>query len=236
MVSSFVRSSLLAVVACTLGGCITINGSWNDYSVESEPFTNSIDITPGDTVSIVAAAGRLDITAAPGNAVIVTAVAAASDEETLQQVGFLLDPVADGVQVSVDIPSNARAKLDLSVQVPRGCHVRIDDGSGSITIREVASVSIDDGSGSITIHDVAGDVVIRDGSGSISIAGVGGQVSITDGSGSISVERVARDVIVESDGSGSIMVHDVGGDFRVLDDGSGSVSHHGVSGAVWIDD
>jgi len=134
-----------------------------------------------------------------------------------------------------------RDHIDLTIRVPDSLKLRIDDGSGSIEISNLAGpVQIDDGSGSLRIdsidgpvritdgsgslraNDIAGDLTIDDGSGSITIDGVQGAVQIIDGSGSIAVSNVSGKVTI-SDGSGSINV-DTAGDFELVDDGSGSVN------------
>jgi len=140
----------------------------------------------------------------------------------------------------------AKDRIDLSVLVPAGVAVDIDDGSGSISASGLAAglvivdgsgsidlenlsgdVRIEDGSGSIQVHRVSGgDLRIEDGSGSIRVEDVDGDVHVTDGSGSLTVHQVSGKVTV-SDGSGSIEVVDAGG-FELLEDGSGSVATRNV--------
>ena len=148
---------------------------------------------------------------------------------------------------------NSYANLPFVVELPSNLPVEIEDGSGPLGVRGVASVSIRDGSGPIDVSNVAGDLRVRDGSGSMVLEKIGGTVRIQDGSGSIDVKGVGRDVIVEEDGSGSIDIRDVtgsvmieddgsgsidvrnvGGDFTVLDDGSGGISFKDVRGRVAI--
>jgi len=121
--------------------------------------------------------------------------------------------------------------VDLVIRVPHNMVLDIDDGSGSLSVINVAAdVAIDDGSGSIRIEQVNG-VVIDDGSGSINIVGVVGDVSIEDGSGSITVERVGGSVIID-DGSGGITVNDVEKDLIIVDDGSGSLKTADIRGRI----
>jgi hypothetical protein len=123
----------------------------------------------------------------------------------------------------------ADAYIVLDVSVPKGMAVdiedaagsidvagtegdlSIDDGSGSITVKDVANLRIDDGSGSIKIANATGDVSIVDGSGSITVRHVGGSVSVDDGSGSITVSDIEKDVVIIDDGSGGLNVSDVRG-------------------------
>ena len=125
--------------------------------------------------------------------------------------------------------------VHLEVEVPRGLELEIDKGSGSTVIEGTASkIRIDDGSGSLKIRD-SGALHVDDGSGSLNISDAAGDVYIDDGSGSIRVANVSGNLTVD-DGSGSITVRDIQGDFMVVDDGSGSVNYTNVAGTVDIDD
>ncbi len=105
--------------------------------------------------------------------------------------------------------------------------VRIDDGSGSIKVRNLGgALEIEDGSGSLSVLDIRGDITINDGSGSISVRDAGGDLDIRDGSGSITVQGIVG-VVRINDGSGSISV-DGAADFELLSDGSGSVNTRNI--------
>lgn len=122
-------------------------------------------------------------------------------------------------------------RVDLEVRAPATLAISIDDGSGSIDVRNfVSDVRIDDGSGSIDVHGV-GALDIDDGSGSIDVTNAAGDVYIDDGSGGITVEKIGGSVTID-DGSGSIRVTDVDKDLIIVDDGSGSVSFSDVRGTV----
>lgn len=123
---------------------------------------------------------------------------------------------SDGaVKLDVDVPKGISLRIDDgagSIVVKNvESDVVIDDGSGSIKIADVGELDIDDGSGSIEIKNAAGNVAIVDGSGSIAVRGVNGTVTINDGSGSITVQDVEKDLIIEEDGSGGLSVSDVRG-------------------------
>jgi hypothetical protein len=115
------------------------------------------------------------------------------------------------------------ARLDFTVQIPENLAVVVKDGSGELTIRNVASLRVSDGSGELTVDTVRGDATISDGSGELSVSNVAGTVRITDGSGAISLRGIGRDVIIEADGSGGIEVANVKGSVTVESDGSGGI-------------
>ena len=141
-------------------------------------------------------------------------------------------------------------ELDFDVTVPDNIALRVEDGSGDLTIDNVASVDLTDGSGDIVIRNVIGDLSVRDGSGDMNIDNVSGNVHISDGSGDIDVNgagsveisndgsggvdirNVQHDVHIGNKGSGSIEVSDVGGNFHVGNKGGGSIDWHRVAGRV----
>jgi hypothetical protein len=126
-------------------------------------------------------------------------------------------------------------RIDLEIRAPATLAISIDDGSGSIVVRNfVSDVRIDDGSGSIDIQTV-GALDVDDGSGSIDVTDVAGDVFVDDGSGTITLETVGGSVTID-DGSGGIRVRDVAGDLTILDAGSGSVSFSDIRGTVEQDE
>jgi len=209
-----------------------------------------------EALAIDAGSGELRVEGREGlDQIVAVGLACASNEEYLDALRLTVERSGGGTTLVSQYPerrSNGTARIDLTVLVPLGLDVsiddssgdievsgtgdlRIDDSSGSIRASSVlGSLSIDDSSGDIDVRDVTGDVEIEDGSGGLEVVGVGGSLRLRDGSGGIEVEDVTRDVVVEGDGSGSISVRDVGGDFIVDHDGSGGIRHSGVRGRVDI--
>ena len=129
----------------------------------------------------------------------------------------------------------ADAKIDLTVEVPKSLGVKIDDGSGSIFVTDLArNLKIEDGSGSIEIRMTAGPVSISDGSGHIELTDITGNLEVKDGSGKINIDRVRGNVRIV-DGSGSLTIKDIDGSLTVTD-GSGSIEISDVTQNVFIKD
>ena len=142
------------------------------------------------------------------------------------------------------------ARIDLTVTVPKTLALEIDDGSGEMSVEDMAAaVSIEDGSGELRVQRIAGDLRIEDGSGGIMVDGVQGNVEITDGSGDVDVRNVTGDLSLDDgsggvdlrkiggtvtvdDGSGSLTIDDVGKDVRIKHKGSGSTDITNVRGKV----
>ena len=107
---------------------------------------------------------------------------------------------------------DGEAKIDLTVSVPKTLALRIDDGSGEISVDGVeGNVDITDGSGGMEVRNVTGDVSVDDGSGGISLLKVGGNVTIDDGSGHLEIDDVGKDVRLKHKGSGSVDITNVRG-------------------------
>jgi DUF4097 and DUF4098 domain-containing protein YvlB len=125
------------------------------------------------------------------------------------------------------------ARINLTIEVPGGIDLFIDDGSGPIHIQHLRGhLVIKDDSGGITLEDVTGNVTVADGSGMIFMEGIQGNVEIKDGSGRIDVDKIRGDVRV-TDGSGEISIQHVDGYVTVIDE-SGEININDISGNVMI--
>ncbi len=220
----------------------------------------SVPVDASGTLRLDAGAGELHVEGRDGlEEIVVVGLLCASHEEFLNELDVRATRRGGDVEVETMYPEqrgdwNGRrvARIDLTVLVPAGLAVdvddssgnaeifgtgdlTIDDSSGDLRVRDIrGELRIDDSSGSLDVEDVSGDVVIDDSSGGVDVRRVGGSVSLRDGSGGIDVDSVDGDVLIESDGSGGIDVRQVGGDFVVERDGSGGIRHSGVDGRVDI--
>jgi len=214
---------LAASMALLTTGCITVYADSLDFKENKQLTLNASDLK---NLQIDATAGFLIVTGSDVSQIEVTADIETFNDKfnlSLKAKGDTAVLIADlGKSRSISWGNNS-PRIDLTVKVPSSLNLKIDDGSGAITINNVKSISkLDDGSGSIKISEVHGNVNIEDGSGSLTIKDVGGNVVINDGSGSITAEKIAGYLNVE-DGSGSMEISDVSG-LVTIDDGSGSIN------------
>ncbi|MDD8013472.1 MAG: DUF4097 family beta strand repeat-containing protein [Acidobacteriota bacterium] len=127
------------------------------------------------------------------------------------------------------------AYIDLTVSLPRGMDLDVEDGSGDTTIRSLdGRLDLEDGSGDVTLDEIAGTVKIEDGSGDLFLANLKNSVEIEDGSGDIDLKDAGGDVFIE-DGSGEIRVSRIRGSVKI-DDGSGDIEIDGVDMDVNIEE
>lgn len=200
------------------------------------PREATLDAAGATRLVIDAGAGSLDVHGVSGAAEVrASGTACASRESILDQVRLVAERRGDALYLEARFPErfSGNAALDFEVEVPAGLAVEIEDGSGPITVRGVASLSLRDGSGEIEVSDVRGAVTIEDGSGEIELLGIGGAVAIEDGSGAIDLRGIGGRITIE-DGSGEITIRDADGDVIVDEDGSGSIEVTGVGGSVLV--
>lgn len=119
---------------------------------------------------------------------------------------------------------------DFRIAVPAGVEVTTRLTSGSVDVRDVASVRVTSTSGAVAVENVAGEVNVETTSGSVDVAGVRGATRLRSSSGSIDVADTDARVSAESD-SGSIDVANARGE-TWLRSSSGSIDVAGVDGDV----
>jgi hypothetical protein len=231
------RRIVLAVVATGLSGA-----AFADYE-ETRELT--LDTGGIDRLQIDAGAGSMEVIGVSGvpriRVVATIQVPGRNDERAMKRIEsdmtLSLEKQNDTAVLKSWFDNGAFSwgdspSIRLEVEMPEDMHLAVDDGSGSMEIRNVrGNINVDDGSGSLTMEDVGGEVEIEDGSGSITVSGVGGNIEIDDGSGGIRVRGVAGSVTVD-DGSGSIDVSDVEEDLIIVDDGSGGLDFSNIGGRV----
>ena len=222
------------------------HAAWSDHE---EARDLSLDATGLDTLRVEAGAGSLEINGVHGTerivvvAIITVPGADADEAATLmeEEMVLSLERRGDRAELKSYFESGRHRFGDspgirLEVRVPARMSLDVEDGSGSIRIRDVAGdVVLDDGSGSVNLAGIGGSIRMQDGSGSVDISGAGGDVDVVDGSGSIRLRRVTGSAKIE-DGSGSIDVAEVSGDVFIPESGSGSVNVREVQGRVIRED
>ncbi|MEM1411698.1 MAG: DUF4097 family beta strand repeat-containing protein [Pseudomonadota bacterium] len=234
--------------------------AWGNSCEHKRELEERLDLSSSDSLSIVAAAGDLEIRGEDGaEAATVQATICASEEEWAEEADLAMDGGREA-RIAVVMPdangmswNNSYVYMDLVIVVPSDIELDVRDSSGDIEINRVASLAVKDSSGDLDI-DTADSVSVSDSSGDIEINRVDGDVTIVqdssgdirgrdiqgsvivarDSSGDIRFQDVGDDFVVERDSSGDVVARTIGGDFAVLRDGSGEVRYEDVAGSVDI--
>ncbi len=253
-------SRYLALFAVLVAGNLQAWNCKHERTIETE-----LDLSGSDRLTILAAAGDLEVEGSPGRTTAVaTGKVCASKEKWLDDTEIFTEG-GSSAEIAVNLPSHADnwswagnnyVYMDLRVVVPDHIQLEVRDSSGDMEILSTGPVEIKDSSGDIEVEDVRGDVVLNDSSGDIDLVDIDGNVIVRqdssgdiygrdivgavvverDSSGDIRFRDVRDDFVVERDSSGDIVANNIGGDFRVVRDGSGSIDSRGVKGTVDIPD
>lgn len=243
-----------------LGACL-VSASVQAWDCKYEKrIDQELDLAGSEELSVMAAAGDLEITGSSGSQVArIKGRVCVSEEEWLDESGVEARS-GKRAEIEVQLPDTSGwslmgrryAYIDLDIEVPDSLALEVKDSSGDVEISGVGAVSVTDSSGDVTIEDSAGPVEVEDSSGDIEFADIKGDVTIesdssgditghdiggtvlvvSDSSGEIRFRDVGENFIVERDSSGDISAHRVGGDFEVLRDGSGDIDATDVEGEV----
>jgi len=143
--------------------------------------------------------------------------------------------------------------INLVVEMPSNLFLRIDDGSGYLSVDNLKNnLEIDDGSGDILLANIKGNMRIDDGSGGLNCVNCSGKFYLDDGSGDTKIIDSFVDGKID-DGSGDLSLMNCSGklyiddgseDIKIvasfldikIDDGSGDINIMDNKGNVYIDD
>ncbi|HJS21834.1 MAG TPA: DUF4097 family beta strand repeat-containing protein [Steroidobacteraceae bacterium] len=232
---------LLLAASLALAGCHVSFAS--DCKVTAER-SGQHAVAGAKRIAITARAGDLEVQGRKGaTQVNARGKACASEQRLLDLIRIELRLEGDVLKVNAlmpditadDAPDDARATLDLTLEVPDHLPIEVVDSSGDAKIDSLAGLQMTDSSGDLRISRIAGEVDVRDSSGDLWIDEVGKNVRLQDSSGDVSVEDVHGDVEVEADGSGSLVFERVDRNVTVARDGSGDIRIANVKGDARID-
>lgn len=193
-------TSISLLSGCVIYANVSDDGGFGSNS-ELQHVTRklSLDSAEIDEMKADTGAGSLEIIGEAGRTRIdVVAEVYYRDAEDIQ---LSLEKAGRNAVLIADFAKNSyrgdNPYINLSVRVPAELSIELNDGSGSIALRDVmGDLNIEDGSGSITIEQ-GGNVDIDDGSGSITVRHLRGNLNIEDGSGSIDIEQVDGKVTID---------------------------------------
>jgi DUF4097 and DUF4098 domain-containing protein YvlB len=244
---AIVMIPVLFIILSSLGASpVIIDEARSARAIEyDEPRTARVDARGASRIVIIGRAGWLRVEGKSGSTeVVAEGTARAPRKELLEDIKLTGTRDGDVVRIVVDMPDmkhygwdaswDSGPALDLTVTVPAGIPVEIEDSSGDVRVIGTAALDIDDNSGEVEIRDVGGALRVTDGSGSLAIENVRGDVTIEDGSGEIDVRDVTGSLTLR-DGSGSITARGVGGTVHVLRDGSGGIRVVDVGGDLIVE-
>lgn len=117
--------------------------------------------------------------------------------------------------------------IDLVVYMPSEMALKLEQGSGDLTVENIKNgLQLDDSSGDTNLTDIKGSLEIKDTSGDLDIRRTDGDITLEDGSGDIDIYDTTGNVRI-SDGSGDIYVK-TAKSLTVLEGGSGDTDYSDI--------
>jgi len=99
-----------------------------------------------------------------------------------------------------------RARVSITVAIPRGTHARVSSGNGAVSFSAAAATArVSSGNGRVRVSNVQRDVQASSGNGAVTVDNVGGPVRASTGNGDVSITAVQGPVNASS-GNGDIQV------------------------------
>jgi hypothetical protein len=210
-----------------------------DYTA---PRSATVPASGARQVEIIGRAGSLRIDGRTrAREVTVRGTARASSRAALEEIRLIAEERDGTIHIEADIPEHHdwngddNQSLDLTIEVPAGMPLDVEDGSGDLEIRNVGPLTLSDGSGGAVIEHVGGNLRVKDGSGEVRITDVKGDVEVTDGSGLLDIRDVDGGIDIGSKGSGPLRITSVGKSVHIRAKGSGSVDVAHVGGDFIVD-
>lgn len=167
--------------------------------------------------------GHIEVGAAEGDEIVV--------ERTLRG-GPLSEPIErideGGDSLDVDgrcggFPLFSTCSIDYTIQVPEDVTVTLENNSGNVEVRELAS--------ELSVNSVSGAIEVFDHEGSVDAEATSGMISLSDVTGSVQAHNVSGDIEATGEGerleasttSGSVDVEDFTAEEVVAESVSGSL-------------
>jgi DUF4097 and DUF4098 domain-containing protein YvlB len=230
----------IAIVAL---GALTALSAYAEDCKFSKDHTGNVE-GPAKRVIVTAGAGELIVRGEAGRtAVNAAGRACASSQELLDEMWLETRREGDAVYVKTVMPAwdtdtfgfTRYAHLDLTVLVPDGAAISVEDSSGDLQVSNVQTASVADSSGDQGIRDIAGDLDVTDSSGDIEIQRVGGTLKLKDSSGDVDIDEVRGNVEISVDSSGDLEIDRIAGAVHIHNDSSGDIEITDVQRDVTID-
>jgi hypothetical protein len=132
-----------------------------------------------------------------------------------QQSKLVADQTASALILRMQFPTPGRQRSTLKLKVPKRLHVRVEPGSSTLEVKNVAAV------------EIAGT------RGETKLSGISGRVEVSHRGGEVTIEDAGS---LEFNGrSGSLKLTGVRGDTRIKMEGGGEISATNLAGGLDIE-
>lgn len=215
------HARLLAAAAVALVALPGTSHAQDILGRRDRTWTHTERVGSGDDVRIYAPVGTITVTEASGGSL---EYRAEKIRGNVEDYGFVVRKGSSGVTICAVRDDNDecdedglhggrrwrnwsnRAKLEITVAVPRGVNLVVTSGNGAVDLgAAVAAARVSSGNGRVRVRGVQGRVDASSGNGEVSVDDVTGPVKVHTGNGDVAIGTVNGPVEASS-GNGDIIV------------------------------
>jgi Putative adhesin len=134
----------------------------------------------------------------------------AEAKQYAQDSKLVADQTAAALILRMQFPTPGRQRSSLKLKVPKRLHIRIEPGSGTLEVKNVAAVEIAGTRGEVKLSQIAGRVQVSHRGGEVTIEDAG-SLDFNGRAGSLKLTGVRGDTSIKMDGGGEISAANLAG-------------------------
>jgi putative adhesin len=127
---------------------------------------------------------------------------------------LVADQTASALILRMQFPTPGRQRSTLKLKVPARLRIRVEPGSGTLDVKNVAAVEIAGTRGEVTLSQIAGRVEVSHRGGEVTIQDAG-SLDFNGRAGSLKLTGVRGDTSIKMDGGGEITVANLAGSLNL---------------------
>ena len=127
---------------------------------------------------------------------------------------LVADQTASALILRMQFPTPGRQRSTVKLKVPARLRIRVEPGSGTLDVKNVAAVEIAGTRGEVTLSQIAGRVEVSHRGGEVTIQDAG-SLDFNGRAGSLKLTGVRGDTSIKMDGGGEITVANLAGSLNL---------------------
>lgn len=127
---------------------------------------------------------------------------------------LVADQTASALILRMQFPTPGRQRSTVTLKVPARLRIRVEPGSGTLDVKNVAAVEIAGTRGEVTLSQIAGRVEVSHRGGEVTIQDAG-SLDFNGRAGSLKLTGVRGDTSIKMDGGGEITVANLAGSLNL---------------------
>lgn len=127
---------------------------------------------------------------------------------------LVADQTASALILRMQFPTPGRQRSTVKLKVPARLRIRIEPGSGTLDVKNVAAVEIAGTRGEVTLSQIAGRVEVSHRGGEVTIQDAG-SLDFNGRAGSLKLTGVRGDTSIKMDGGGEITAANLAGSLNL---------------------